>query len=326
VYPPGSTFKPFMAAAALSTGLATTGGRYPCTSEYKYADRVFRNWKARNASISLAQSLIESCDTVYYNFGARWWGRERTAERAGKKVYEAQADWARKFGMGHPTKIDLPAESGGRIPDRAWRRAFWERNRGTYCRQFKRGGDAVSEDLCKRGYVWRPGDSINASIGQGDVQVSPLQLGVAYAALANGGRVMQPHVGRRIIGSDGKPARSIAPVVSGRVPLAGRPITYLHDSLAAVSERGTGVFPFRGWPFGRIRMASKTGSAEIAGKQPFSWFAAFAPAGAPRYAVVSVVEEAGFGSQVSGPIVRRIMDKLFDLPLTPIVYGTARSD
>ena len=88
------------------------------------------------------------------------------------------------------------------------------------------------------------------------------------------------------------------------------------------------------WPSGssvaernlnRITVAAKTGSSEIAGKQPYSWFAAYAPVDRPRYVVVSVVEQAGFGSQVSGPVVRRIMDKLFDLPLTPVVFGT-RSD
>ena len=82
---------------------------------------------------------------------------------------------------------------------------------------------------------------------------------------------------------------------------------------------------FSGWPLDEIGVASKTGSSEIAGKQPFSWFAAYAPANDPKYVVVSVVEQAGFGSQVSGPIVRRIMDKLFGRPLTPIVFGV-RSD
>jgi penicillin-binding protein 2 len=92
-----------------------------------------------------------------------------------------------------------------------------------------------------------------------------------------------------------------------------------------VTADGTGQFPFIGWPLDQIPVASKTGSAEIAGKQPFSWFAAFAPADDPKYVVVSVVEQAGFGSQVSGPVVRRIMDALFGRPLTTIQFG-ARSD
>lgn len=324
-YPPGSTFKPFMAAAALDSGAMSPGSTLPCTSQFEFGRRIFHNWRSRNESISLGQSLVESCDTIYYRLSANWWLKERAAERAGRRVYEVMQDWAGRFGLGRPTKVDLPDEEEGRVPGRAYRRSVWELNRARWCDRYRRTRDRLFEDLCERGFLWRGGDAINLSIGQGDVQATPLQMAVAYAAVANGGRVLRPQVGLRILAPDGSAKQVIRPVVSSRVKLAPRDFAYIQRALAQVPVRGTAVFPFRGWPLERIPVGAKTGSAEIAGKQPYSWFAAYAPADAPRYVVVSVVEEAGFGSQVSGPVVRRIMDGLFGLPLTPVVFGT-RSD
>jgi penicillin-binding protein 2 len=102
-------------------------------------------------------------------------------------------------------------------------------------------------------------------------------------------------------------------------------VQYVQRALAQVPVKGTAVFPYRGWPFGSIPVAAKTGSAEIVGKQPFSWFATYAPAINPQYVVVAVVEQAGFGSQVAGPVSRRIMDELFHLKPLPIEFG-GRSD
>ncbi|TMK53600.1 MAG: penicillin-binding protein 2, partial [Actinobacteria bacterium] len=165
----------------------------------------------------------------------------------------------------------------------------------------------VYEDLCQRGYLWRGGDALNMAIGQGDVEATPLQMAVVYSAVANGGSVLVPHLGMQII-----------------TP-AGKVVKYVQRALAQVPIKGTAVFPYREWPFGSIPVAAKTGSAEIVGKQPFSWFASYAPANDPQYVVVAVVEQAGFGSQVAGPVVRRIMDQLFHLKPLPIQFG-GRSD
>lgn len=325
-YPPGSTYKPIIAAAALETGMGSPGGRYPCLTGFRYGDRIFRNWRARNASISIAQSLIESCDTVYYNFAAKWYERDADQVRGGKKASEVMQQWSRRFGLGTPTGIDLPQERTGRVPDRAYRLAVWKTNKAAYCKRYEQTKDLLFEDLCARGYLWRPGDSINMSIGQGDVETTPLQMAAVYAAVANGGKVVRPHLGLRVTTPTGKLVKRIAPKPKRVVRADGDTWRYIRSALRDVSTKGTASYPYRGWPFSRIPVASKTGSAEIAGKQPYSWFATYAPANDPKYVVVSVIEEAGAGSQVAGPVARRIMDHLFDLPPLPIVYGTTRSD
>ncbi|HEX9712309.1 MAG TPA: penicillin-binding protein 2 [Actinomycetota bacterium] len=325
-YPPGSTYKPVLATAALATGAASPGGGYPCKTQFRFGDTVFRNWQPRDATISLAQSIIESCDTVYYNFARNWWLREQSQIAAGKKPSETMQSWSRRFGLGAKTGIDLPQETAGRIPDRSWRRQTWEANKDSYCKTYRRTRSALFEDLCERGFLWRGGDAVNMSIGQGDVLATPLQMAVAYAAIANGGKVLQPHVGLKVVSPAGDTVEEIETTVVRRIKAPGDDIKYVQRALRQVPERGTAQFPFRGWPFDEIPMAAKTGSSEIAGKQPYSWFAAYGPANDPRYVAVAVVEEAGFGSQVAGPIVRRLFDELFDQPPLPIVYGTSRSD
>ena len=115
------------------------------------------------------------------------------------------------------------------------------------------------------------------------------------------------------------------PVHLARAGAVGEAVQYVQRALSQVPVKGTAVFPYRGWPFSSIPVAAKTGSAEIVGKQPFSWFASYAPANKPQYVAVAVVEQAGFGSQVAGPVVRRIMDELFHQTPLPIQFG-GRSD
>ena len=324
-YPPGSTFKPILATAALATGAATPSGRYPCVSDFRFGDRIFHNWQPRHEEISLQQSLIESCDTVYYNFAKNWWLQENHLVGLGRTPTETMQVWARKFGLGSATGIDLPQEIAGIVPGRAYRQAYWEANKQFYCDQYNTTHSLVYQDLCIRGYLWRGGDALNMSIGQGDVEATPLQMAVVYAAVANGGSVLVPHIGMRIVTPDGKVVKTIAPVTRQRVGAPASAVSYVQRALAQVPIKGTAVFPYRGWPFSFIPVAAKTGSAEIVGKQPFSWFASYAPANNPQYVAVAVVEQAGFGSQVAGPVVRRIMDELFHRPPLPIQFG-GRSD
>ncbi|HVL32324.1 MAG TPA: penicillin-binding transpeptidase domain-containing protein, partial [Actinomycetota bacterium] len=322
-YPPGSTFKPIVATAALETGDAVRGDRYPCKTEFDIGGRPFRNWRPRNATISVAQSLIESCDTVYYYLAVEWWQKERAREKAGRSVYEVMPDWSRRFGLGTPTGIDLPTEAKGRVPDREWKQNMWDANRKEYCRKFQRTRERLWEDLCKTGYLWLPGDSANMSIGQGDVTATPMQMAMVYGAVANGGRVLEPRVALKVVRPDGAEVKQFRTRAKSVVRAKSSVFSYVRSALRGVVTAGTARFPYRGWPTGSIPVAAKTGSAEIAGKQPFSWFASYGPLDDPKYVTVAVVEEAGSGSQVSGPVVRRIMDEIFDLPPIPIVYGEA---
>jgi len=324
-YPPGSTFKPFMASAALDSGAMTPGSTLPCTSAFTFGDRTFHNWRSGSGSISLAEALVQSCDTIFYRLAAGWWLKEQHQQSLGQPVRETMQQWASRFGLGQPTRIDLPDENDGQIPGRAYKQRVYDANKVSWCKTASRTHDPLFQDLCERGYLWRGGDAVNMGIGQGDVAATPLQMAVGYAAIGNGGLVLRPHVGLKVLNRNGSIVRIVKPQVLSRVGLPSGDLSYIQRALAQVPIRGTAVFPFSGWPLSRIPVAAKTGSAEIAGKQPFSWFAAYAPADNPRYVVVSVVEQAGFGSQVSGPVVRRIMDKLFGLPLTPVVFGT-RSD
>lgn len=326
-YPPGSTFKPIIATAALATRAASPGGRYPCPTEFKFGDRVFRNWKSGGGAISLAQSLVESCDTVYYGLAKGWWLREYAAERSERRPYEIMPDWARRFGLGSPTGIDLANETGGRVPDRAYKYDVWKRNEKQWCAAYDRTQDPLFEDLCQRGYKWRGGDAVNMSIGQGDVQATPLQIAVAYAALANGGKILTPHVAMQVRKPDKTLIRSF--VAQSRAKLSASPavLRYVQNALRAVSVKGTARFPYRGWPLSSIPMAAKTGSADSGPRsQPLSWFASYGPMfDGHQYVAVAVVEKAGHGSEVAGPVVRRIMDELYRQKPLPIVYGS-RSD
>jgi penicillin-binding protein 2 len=322
-YPPGSTIKPFFAVAALESGVGTPGGLYPCLSAWTFGDTTFRNWQPRNAQITIEQSLVESCDTVYYEFGRRWWFREQNQEAAGQEVTEVAQTWARRFGLGLPTQVDLPQEVAGRIPGRDWKREVWEANREEYCRRYVETRDVLFEDLCERGFLWRGGDAVNMSIGQGDVGATPLQMAVGYGAIANGGKVLEPHLVRAIKNPDGTIARRIEPVVVRRVKASASSLRYVQRALGAVIEYGTGASPFLGWPQSTIPVAGKTGSSELAGNQPFSLFGAYAPLNDPQYVAYAVIEEAGF---VGANVVRRIMDALFARERAQIDFGTARRD
>ena len=298
LYPAGSTFKPFVAAAALHEGVATMDGRYHCPGAWQVPTdrgRVFHNWDPRDRGfIGLPESLVISCDTVYYQFGYQFW---LDYLRSGKKN-ETFQKLLGQMGFGKPTGVDLPGEKVGRLPNERLARSLYRRY----------------PEVFGQYYGWLPGDSVNLSIGQGFLLVTPLQLAKAYSALANGGRLLEPRIGWRIETSDGKVVRRIAGRSDGRLPLSRREITFLKDSLRGVTERGTAALAFAGFPLDRIPVAGKTGTADIIPRQPYSWFAAMAPAKNPKYVVVAMVEQGGHGSTTAAPVVRRIFEGLFGLP------------
>lgn len=287
-YPPASTFKVITALAGLENGIASENSTYRCTGTWTEMGKQWpkRCWlRSGHGTLTLRQGMKHSCDTVFYEIGYELYKR---------KNEELEAE-ARAFGLGTRTGIDLPGEVAGRIPDAAWKKEF-NRNYPEY-------------------QMWLPGDTVNMSIGQGDVLTSPLQMAALYAGLGNNGVVMRPHVLKAVLDSEGQPARTVEPEVFAESGASEAALGVIERSLIDVTRDGTAKGAFSGF---RVTVAGKTGTAEVKGKDDYAWFTAYAPAVEPRYAVAMVVEQGGHGGSVTGPAVRNILAHLFDQPLTTI--------
>ena len=224
------------------------------------------------------------------------------------------------WGFGRDTGIDLPEENPGSVPTREWLYYFWKDNahRGqNWCKNGRANGtygQQIEYQDCRYGNVWTAGQSVIAAIGQGYVSVTPLQLARAYAALANGGTLYNPRVGEALIGPAGKVVRKITPPVVERLPRSPSPRSPTSGhALAGVVTSGTAASTFGGFPLGQVCVAGKTGTAQVQGNQSTSVFASFAPCDHPKYVVVVMIPNSGYGANVSGPAVRQIWDGLFGL-------------
>ncbi len=308
-HPPGSVFKPITAAAAMKAGHIGPSSRLPCPGSIKIG-RTWRNWTPRNeGSMDVARSLMRSCDTFYYQLGNRIFLEDEQREARGEEPVELVQATAREFGLGDETGIDLPREErGGRVPGRAFKKELTEAIYDTDCD----GEDPRYE--C----TWRYFDAINQSIGQGMVTATPMQMATAYAAIANGGTVWEPHLGKEVRSPDGELVRTIEPTVAGQLPLSPEQLREIQLGLEMVvlEPRGTAALPFNGFPLADIPVAGKTGTAESDGKVPFAWFTAYGPTPDPRYAVAVMVEQGSSGSRGAAPIARRIFEALFDVERT----------
>jgi penicillin-binding protein 2 len=334
-YPPGSVFKVVSGAAALEAGLVAPSTRVPCPPAWNLGGITFRNWNVRNeGSLDLADALMRSCDTYFYELAWRQYQREEAALEEGS-AEELLPEVAQQFGLGRLLGIDLPegVEKAGVIPSREWKRDFWELTKeqnctladqatpGTYAKK-------LYTELCQEGYRFRGGDAVNSSIGQGDVLTTPLQMASAYAAIANGGTLWWPHLGREIRASDGSRVRAIEPRPLGTLELEAGELSAIQRGLEQVvmATRGTAAGAFRDFPLDEIPVAGKTGTAEYGSRVPYAWFASYAPADDPRYVVVVAVEEGGGGSQTAAPIARRILEAAFGLDPSPFEAGPANTD
>jgi penicillin-binding protein 2 len=323
VYPPGSTWKPFTALAGLRSGVITPSTTYNCPGSFTLGNYTKRDWTPRgHGTVALSDSLRLSCDVYYYNLGAQFGAEERAQEDRGEKVDEQMQATARGFGFGRQPDLDLPYGAEGTVPTREWRKRFWERNKKEYCA----GSSAVYRDLCREGWRWQGGDNLNIAIGQGDLQVSPLQLALGYAAVANGGTVYRPHVGEAVLDPvSGRAVRTVTPRVEGVARVPGGALAAVAQALATVPTGGTATSAFAGFPLDRFPVAGKTGTADLPPKAPFAWFASFAPVSNPQYTVVVMVEQGGHGGESAAPVARAIYQKLFGLPVAPVAAGADRS-
>ena len=276
VYPPGSVFKLLMAAAGLSDGLVHYGDIVSCPPAYRVGNREFHDWKKSGfGALNLRDALVHSCDVYFYKLGDRM-GIDRLHE------------YALASGFGARTGVDLPHEKAGLIPSKDWKR-----------RRF--------------GAAWSRGETVIASIGQGYVLTSPLQIGRYLSALVNGGKLMKPEL-----------VETDPPQVDGTLPLKEADRQFIVDSMVATVERGTGKSLYRS----DATIGAKTGTAQVVklinpdvrvkGKfMPYeqrdhAWMASWGQKDGKTYVAVCIIEHGGgHGGEICGPILRKVYDDLF---------------
>src|SRR5215204_3828452 len=314
-YPTGSTFKPITALAAVDNGLLTPTQVLNDPGVFRYGGREFKNaGDAVNGSLALPRALQVSSDVFFYQLGA-------LANDRGAIIQE----WARKLSFGKPTGIDLPGEYGGLVPDRKWRDSEFAKYQkcakkanvpvGTQAALFACGG-------VERG--WSGGDNVNLAVGQGDLQATPLQLAVAYAALANGGRVVTPHLGQEVQDGAGRQLEEIRKPLQRRIDMDPVQLDAIRSGLlaAATQPGGTSSDVFAGFP---LPVYGKTGTAERQPNADQSWYACWVDDPTRPIVVVVTVEEGGFGAEAAAPAARLILEKWFGVGTGEFVQGASRT-
>jgi penicillin-binding protein 2 len=315
-FAPGSTFKPFMTAGALSNGY-DQDTRLNCSSAFQVGNRAFKNYESgAYGYIGFDQALQVSCNTFFYRVGYDFWIRAG-ADAEDVNARDPLVRTAEAFGFGEETGVDVSGEASGRIADRRWKLEYWKANKDYYCKLGKDDGydflHRFAREFCLEGYQFRAGDAVNFAIGQGDTIVTPLQLATAYAALANGGTLWKPKVGKAIVSPDGQVIKRIKPERASKVPVSESDLEYIDTALQGTTRTGTSSWRFGGFPLDEVKVRSKTGSAEVYGKQSTSWLASYTD----QYVLVMMVTQGGTGSGTSGPAVRKIWETLYG------VRGTA---
>jgi penicillin-binding protein 2 len=321
-YAPASAFKVVSVTAAAQAGY-DLNANYKCPYSLKIGNQDFHNDDTKvQGTFSLKNAIAVSCDTIWYQIGYDQWVKDGGLRpKSNPKDYFFNA--AAGFHMGERTGIDLPSEVSGRLPDRAWKQAYYDSNKNFYCNYQSRARKAdltpfliaVAKQNCTDGYIVRAGDAVNFAIGQGDGLVTPLQMTQMYAAIANGGTLYKPEVARAIVKPDGTIVKEFKPSISGTIPAAPSTISFLHDALRQVTLTGTAASVFGNFP---VAVSGKTGTGQVQGrnangsaKDPTSWFASFAPSSAPQYAVVMMVSQGGYGASTSAVGVKAIYSALF---------------
>lgn len=305
-YAPGSTFKLVTAAAALSNGLIDANSSIYDDGVYKVGNPVqeFKNaGEQKNGNINLVRALTVSSDVYFYWLGDRMDGTTLIQ------------DAATAFGFDKKTGIDLPNESAGYVLTKAEKKALHNKYPEAYP-----NGD------------WYTGDNVQLAVGQNVIVVTPLQLARAYAALANGGTVYQPHVVWKILTPNANLAdpsdliRIIDPVITGTVTLPPDVRGPIVSGLEGVTTGlGTAASAFVSFDLNSFPIVGKTGTAQVDGKADTSLFASYGPAAAPKWVVTAVMEESGFGAEAAGEVSRRVYEVLANQALTGVGTATTGS-
>jgi len=278
-YPPGSTFKIITAAAALDTNEIEPADTLHCGGRFRLGRRTFRDWKKYgHGAVDLRKAIAQSCDVYFYRLGYRM-------------GVDTIAFYARQFGLGERTGIDLPAERTGLIPSSEWKQRT-------------------------RGEPWYPGETTSVAIGQGYVTVTPLQMAKVIGMIGNNGIPFQPHVLRGVWGRRGEWIDEWSPAQTVPLTLPAHQLEAIQAALAAVVTEGTA----RESQSSVVRLAGKTGTAQVVSLRSESeeetpkrfrdhaWFVAYAPFERPRIAVAVLVEHMGHGGSAAAPLAKELIE------------------
>lgn len=276
-YPPGSSFKIVTTAAALEAGGLTGDSTFVCRGTWtglgpKWPKTCYQ--RSGHGRISLARGLTVSCDIVFYEVGL-------TLNGLGQSVL---SDYARQFGLGALTGIEIE-ENSGLVPDPAWK-------------------------LRVKGEGWAPGDTVNLSIGQSELLVTPLQMAMIAAAVGNGGTLYRPQVVEMIAADAAHADWRFQPDVLAELPVGQKNLAVMRDALYGVTTQkgGTAYDAFTG---SRVPVAGKTGTAESGADAPHAWFVGYAPADVPQIAIAVIVENSGEGAVFAAPLFRQVVEAYF---------------
>jgi penicillin-binding protein 2 len=278
-YPTGSTFKLVTALAALEEGVIT-----PSTSIFDGGKLTVGTQSFQNAGgasygpLTLVPALEVSSDVFFYELGWKMWDTNQLQH------------WAGKLGIGKESGLDIPGESEGLVPSRAWRNQLYK------------------EGNTER--PWSAGDNIQLATGQGDLQTNPLQLAIAYAALGNDGTIVTPHVGMEVEDAAGRVLKEFDPKPQRKIKIDAANRMAIMEGLhqAAQGPQGTSYGIFGGFP---IEVAGKTGTAQRPPHADQSWYAVLAPYPDPRIVTIVTMEEGGFGAESAAPAALQILEAYF---------------
>jgi penicillin-binding protein 2 len=321
--PTGSTFKPITATAALQSGAWNVNDIFDDTGQFCVSGQCRHNsGHAVDGALNLINAIRVSSDDFFYNLGART-NADPTAHPRGGALQQ----WAHAFGIGQPTGIDLGGEVSGNLPTPLWRAHVdrleldCEHATGPF-----KGHPHHSSCGIADGRPWSIGDNISPAVGQGDVQVTPLQLAVAYSAIANGGTIVRPHLGLDVENNDGTVLQRISPPPARHVNIDPTYLATIREGLhdAAQTAGGTSDDVFGNFP---EQVYGKTGTAQYNGQQDYSWYACFVPQSATStpIAVVVTVQQGGFGAVAAAPVAREILSQWFFGKPGAFVVGSSKT-
>lgn len=306
-YPAASTFKAFTGLAGLEYGFADSQRSWNCQGTWTgFGENDPQDcWNTSgHGGIGFRTGVVVSCDVVFYEIAKSFYeARDQVGDTA-------MQDFIKRYGFGNRTGIDLAGEEKGRIPTPEWKKEYFE---------------DVPEEAS-----WVPGDMSNMSIGQGFVLVTPIQMAIGYAAVATG-QIVKPHLLKEVKNSEGKTVVTAQAEILGTPEVSADHLQIMRDSLRGVAEEDATVSRTF-FENGIASAGAKTGTAEVAGKRDFGWFACYAPYDNPKYVVACVIEEGDAGASSACPVSAQVLSAVlrydegtFDSGLTSIPGSTGQS-